>query len=98
MRRLLGEHIDDASLARLVFAGVADRLEPVRELCPKVVGIAKRAPIEKRLFAFPERALDARLFIWTRRMTRVRFELVVGGKREKARVVDRLFALPVQDN
>src|SRR5271157_408422 len=74
---------------------VGNGVEPMGELGVEVVEVPKRAPVEERSLEFPKTALDTRLCIGLT-AHRLGAKLVIRGKGEKARIVNRLSPFPTQ--
>lgn len=94
---LVGEALEAGAPLATARALIDDRVEPLGELAADIVEVVERAGVEERANHLPEAPLDARLGVgqaadgsWT--------ELVVSREGEEPRVVDRLRALPSEDD
>lgn len=94
---LVGKALEAGASLATTRALIDDAVEPLGELAAEVVEIVERAGIEERADHFPKAPLDARLCVGLA-ADGARTELVVRGERQEPRVVDRLGALPAEDD
>ncbi len=98
VRRLLGKHGERRALALLVRPLVEDVALPDGELGAHVVEVVEAPAIEEAPLEVPEGPFDPRLVVGLPGPAGLGAKFVVAGEGQEARVVDRLLALPPEDD